>query len=359
MVNKKRLVKTFLKLASLDSPSGHEKEALSFVEMYLSQCGLKSKYDKYGNLICHTKVRNNPKILAAHIDTVVSNKNLNIKINGDEIQTNKKTILGADPKTGIAIILESIKSLSEEKKNFEVECIFTKEEEVGLVGVKNFDFSLLRGKRGVILNELGPITNIVIQNIGLTLFEGEIVGKSSHSSEPEKGIHPIKVFLDVFKDIKLGYTDKDKDTLINVGVIKGGETMNSIPESIFIKGEIRGFNQNKINKLAQQIKTKLTASCKKYKAKNQVKFTNMFKGLKFLKNDKEINKIAQVMKQLSLKPKYVKVPGASDVNIYIQKGLKIISLGSAAYNPHSNNEWASIREMNEGVRFLKSYLLQG
>jgi tripeptide aminopeptidase len=65
-----------------------------------------------------------------------------------EIRTDGKTILGADNKAGVAIILEVLRTLKERNLSHPpLEVVFTIREEKGLLGAKAFDTTQLQRSR--------------------------------------------------------------------------------------------------------------------------------------------------------------------------------------------------------------------
>jgi len=91
----------FLQLTSKTYPIGKEKDVYSF----LSEEFKKDPYDNLYHII------GSPDILfCAHLDTVGGPDSINIihEFDGDIIKTNGKTILGADDKAGVVIMLEMI-----------------------------------------------------------------------------------------------------------------------------------------------------------------------------------------------------------------------------------------------------------
>lgn len=97
--------------------------------------------DHYGNILAEKTYRtgNGPTILLnAHLDVaeeLAASREI-VKDNG--IWSSSEGILGADDRAGVAVVLEVARSLQQDKTfSGKVKCIFTVEEEVGLVGARN------------------------------------------------------------------------------------------------------------------------------------------------------------------------------------------------------------------------------
>ena len=108
-----------------------------------------------------------------------------------------------------------------------MEVAISRQEEVGLHGVKNLDFRLLKAKRGFLLDN-DTLDTIVIGGPSYFAIDVEVTGRSAHAGmEPEKGINAIAAAARAIAALKLGRLDRE--TTANVGVISGGIIRNGVP----------------------------------------------------------------------------------------------------------------------------------
>src|SRR3989344_7912376 len=188
MINKNRLVKTFLELVKIDSPSGSEGPISKFVAKKLRGLGFKVVFDNYGNVVAKIPGQGEPFILNAHLDTVEPGRGIKPIVKGDIIKTDETTILGGDDKAGVTAILEALTSIVEGKvKHLPVEVVFTLAEEVGSLGAKNLDYSLISAKRGVAFDGEAEVFNVATGEPGMLKVDLTIIVRSAHArAEPEK-----------------------------------------------------------------------------------------------------------------------------------------------------------------------------
>lgn len=112
----------FLELTSRTYPHGTESELFKLLPDKLNT-------DEFGNLFI--KIGNSDAMFTSHLDTATSALTIvSHVINGNIIETDKKTILGADDKAGVTIMLYMIEN------NIEGLYYFFLGEEVGCVGSK-------------------------------------------------------------------------------------------------------------------------------------------------------------------------------------------------------------------------------
>ena len=81
-----------------------------------------------------------PIFLCAHFDTVPLDGDLQPVLNDGIVRNAGGTILGADDKSALAVMVEAARRIVEdERPHAGVELLFTPMEEIGLVGANAFD----------------------------------------------------------------------------------------------------------------------------------------------------------------------------------------------------------------------------
>src|SRR5574343_519000 len=115
MTNKERLLKRFIELVKVDSPSGEEQAVAKELIKRLKVLGLNAATDSYGNVIGRLEGKGEPFMLNAHMDTVEPGRNIRPIIGKSQIKSDGSTILGGDCKAGLSIILEALAVIKEEK----------------------------------------------------------------------------------------------------------------------------------------------------------------------------------------------------------------------------------------------------
>lgn len=139
-VNRERLVKNFVELASIYGPSGEEKLVGQELVKRTQSLGATTKMMDDGTLIATIPATKGfedaPTVmLSAHQDTVEATKAEAIRVTDYKIHTDGKHILGADDRAGIAQILEGVQSVIEQNQPHpELKLVFPVDEERGLRG---------------------------------------------------------------------------------------------------------------------------------------------------------------------------------------------------------------------------------
>ncbi len=354
MINKKRLVKTFLSLVKIDSPSGHEIRMAKEVTKRLRTLGFKVSSDTFGNVIGKLSGKGESIMLNAHLDTVEPGRGIKPIIKGDIIKSDGTTILGGDPKAGIAAILEALTSIIEDKiDHLPIEVIFTREEETSLGGAVNLDYKKLLAKRGITFDGEAEVHNIDISAPGYNRVDAIIVGRSAHAgAEPEKGLSAIKIAAEIISQLQLGRIDEE--TTANIGLIEGGSARNAVPEKVIIQGEIRSRDIKKLEKLTKHFQEVFNKISLGYPdAKIELVLEREFNPYLFNNDHRVLKYIVEVFKNMDIKANLNHSGGATDVNIFHTHGIEAIVVGSAVYKAHTTREYVVIPQMVQAAKFCE------
>jgi len=103
-------------------------------------------------------------------------------------------------------------------------------EEVGLLGAKNLDYSLLRARYGYSL-DASDIDGIVTRAPAANHIEFKVHGRDAHAgADPEKGINAIHLASLAISKTRSGRIDEE--TTANIGLIEGGTATNMVEAAL-------------------------------------------------------------------------------------------------------------------------------
>ncbi|NTW22766.1 M20/M25/M40 family metallo-hydrolase [Candidatus Falkowbacteria bacterium] len=347
----------FLSLVAIDSPAGHEQAVSDFITKKLKSFGITAKTDAYGNIIAKIPGQGAPLMLCAHMDTVEPGRGIEAKIKGDLITSLGDNILGADDKAGIAEIMAAVEYLTRNKVTHRpLEIVFTREEEIGSYGAKNLDYKSLKAKEALVLDRSGGATIIVIAAPFITDLVIDIQGKAAHAGHPEKGIDAIKIAALAIGQARLGRIDEE--TTANIGVIRGGEIRNGVPERVSILAEVRSHVRSKMNKEVNSIKKIFEKEAKRGQAKISIKATVECDGYKYPLSDPLVKSLGQLWQSLGEVPSFEKVGGASDANELVKHGIKAVTIGYGGMDPHTSRESIRVSDMAKITDLLVRFVLK-
>lgn len=353
-----RLTKTLCELVSISSESGEEKEFIEFLRNKLQQeFNGQCQLDSYGNLICKIPAKDSsvsePLMLAAHADTVKPGKGVKPIVKDGVVYSSGDTVLGADCKAGIAEMLEAV---STSRRHPPLEIVITREEEIGFVGAKNLDYSLLKAKRGVLV-DMDALDAIVIGGPSFMNIDIEITGKAAHAGmEPEKGVSAIKAASLAIATLKDGRIDPE--TTANFGIIQGGLIRNGVPDKCAVKAEVRSLNNDKCLALSNTYKEVFEVMARSIGAKADVSLNLAFKATRVPEDAPMVLVAKEALKSAGIDPKVMVIFGGLESAVYNEKGIETIPIGNGVKSEHSTSENVSVEDMKKVVQILQHILEQ-
>ena len=228
-----KLIDLFCTLAQIPSPSLKEEKVIEKILSIFAENSIEAKKDEYGNIkakIPATDFSKKPLLLSSHMDVVGDDSPVNIRLNGNIIETDKTRTLGADDKAGVAaaIMLAIDISKNKELKHGGLEIVFTRDEEQNMTGIHNLKMEELEAEHVLVMDadKLGQVQIAGADYTKLTLFvEGLKGGHSGIDIDDTTRLNAAKLVAELVNEIPQGVYKKDEYgvvTSINLGVIIGG-----------------------------------------------------------------------------------------------------------------------------------------
>jgi len=350
-----RMVEQFMEMVRIDSESGNEADMIEYLREEFSKMGADAVIDDYGNLIARFPAKGcsgkDPILLSCHADTVQPGKGIKPVLKDGVIRSAGDTILGADDKAGIAEMLEALRTAEVRPP---VEVAISRQEEVGLLGVKNMDFSLITAKAGFLLDN-DTLDTIVIGGPSYFAIDVDIKGKAAHAGmEPEKGINAIQAAAKAIAALELGRLDTD--TTANVGVIKGGLIRNGVPDSASFLAEARSLDHEKGQALADRMVETIRAEVEGYGAGVDIKVDNLCRAVDIPEDSATVEISKKALKTVGIDAKTTFITGFTDASIYNNRGIEVAVVGIGAHNEHSMDEYIEVADMEKALRMIVEIL---
>jgi tripeptide aminopeptidase len=268
------------------------------------------------------------------------------------IKAKGQTILGADNKISIAVILEVLERLQQEIHR-PIEILFTVDEESTNNGAKLFDYSKLKSKRGLIMDCALPIGSIVIASPAYTRFDIEIIGKAGHAAYPDRANNILPALGALLSTSITGKLDEQ--SILNVGLGEFGSSRNTIPGTAVLRGEIRSFDETLLVMHTKTFLSKVKAVEEKFKVVTKITSAIDNPGYIFTKGESIVKDIAALLEEQKIKPTYVKSWAVSDANVFNTKGLQVVNIGDGVSDAHTLEEHVKIADMEKLTGIVQHY----
>ena len=194
--------KWFEAITRIPRGSGHEEKIAAFLENFAKERGLDCLRDSLNNVIFRIPAtpgyENEPSILLqGHMDMVwakdatatidLETDPLELCIHGNKLKA-KGTTLGADDGVALATML----AIADDPTiaHPALECLATVDEETGLIGIRNGDFSTIKSRRMINL-DAGSSHEICVSSVGMKMLSFEKV----FDCKPQAGLTQLHLNL--------------------------------------------------------------------------------------------------------------------------------------------------------------------
>jgi tripeptide aminopeptidase len=354
------VVSLFTELAALPSPPGEERVVADRVTAYLRDLGLDVAEDdagarigsNAGNLYSQiepTDETGTPLFFCAHLDTVPPEGPIEPVLEDGVIRNSAGTILGADNKAAVAVMLEATRLvLSENRPHAGIELLLTPKEEVGLHGAAAFDHEQLHAGVGYVYDQAAPIGEVVLGAPYAHSMEVRFHGRAAHSGMyPEEGRSAIAAAAKTIADFKLGRIDEDSTA--NVGIIHGGTAGNIVPEWCSFLAEARSHDPQKLADLVREMLEAATFAAGLEDCQVETEIHKSYSGYRFKRDDFVVRLARAALERTGYEPAFTLSGGAADANVFNDRGLACVNLANGMADIHTPDEHIAVSDLERMV----------
>jgi tripeptide aminopeptidase len=354
------LVGLFTELAALPSPPGDERVVADRVTAYLRGLGLEVVEDDAGERIgsnagnLYARVEptgegGTPLFFCAHLDTVPPEGAIEPIVEDGVIRNAAGTILGADNKAAVSVMLEATRRLlSENQPHAGIELLFTPKEEVGLQGAAAFDHEHLRASVGYVYDQAAPIGEVILGAPFAHSMEVRFHGRAAHSGMyPEEGRSAIAAAAKAIGDFKLGRVDEDSTA--NVGIISGGTAGNIVPEWCTFLAEARSHDPQKLADLVREMLEAATFAAGLEDCQVETEVHKTSSGYRFKRDDFVVRLARTALERTGYEPSLKLSGGAADANVFNERGLQCVNLANGMAEIHTPDEHIAVADLEAMV----------
>jgi tripeptide aminopeptidase len=348
---KARLGQTFAELCRIPSPFGHERPHAERVTAELRGMGLDVTEDDAagpaaaacGNLLARLPGRADRSILlCAHLDTVEVDGEIEPVLVDGGWENAHDTILGADNKAAVAVLLEVARRASIEGSPVGLELLFTVAEENGLRGAKAFDVSTLRSEWGYVFDHASPVGEVVVASPTYYRLSADFHGRAAHAGiRPEAGRSAIVAAAHAVAAMPHGRVD-DRTTA-NVGSIHGGvASTNVVPERCRILAEARSLDSDRVETVIAEMVDAVHDGAAHAECDVDVVCERLFDGYRQKPSSAPVAAAEAALRACGYEPTRIATGGASDANALEAQGFTCVNIANGTEHNHEPTERVSV-----------------
>jgi tripeptide aminopeptidase len=306
-----------------------------------------------GNLFCrvepHADGDGTPLFLCAHLDTVPPTGAIEPVVEDGVVRNAGGTILGADNKSAVAVMLEATRRvIAENRPHAGIELLFTPKEEVGLLGAAAFDHARLHARVGYVYDQAAPIGGVILGAPYSHSMEVRFHGRAAHSGMyPEEGRSAIAAAARAIADLRLGRIDEE--TTANVGIIHGGTAGNIVPEWCTFLAEARSHDERKLQDVVQEMLDAISFAAGLEDCEVETEVHKSYRGYRFKRDDDVVRIAHEALERTGFVPSYGLSGGAADANVFNDHGLRCLNLANGMQDIHTPDERIAVDDLERMV----------
>jgi len=390
----------FLRYVKIDTQSNDqsqsvpsEKKELNLTKLLqkeLNEIGISSYIDEFGVLYGKLDGENDmdPVGLNAHVDTALELSGKDVKpqiiknYDGGEIKLNSKysmsskdfktlkehigddlvvtsgdTLLGADDKAGVAIIMSTLTYFARHKeiKHRPICFSFSVDEEIGR-GADHFDAKKLGAKYAYTIDG-GKFDEIAIETFNAAHADVTIQGFAIHPGEAKGKL--LNASTLAFEFDRLLPALKRPEYTENREGFNHLISINGTVEEANMHYIIRNHDKFKLEEQKEEFIKAANLIKEKYpNAKIKVDIKDDYRNMKEIldKHPEAIETAKKAFEKLNITPCFPPIRGGTDGATFSFKGCPTPNLGTGSYNHHGRYEYLSIKEFNLMIEIVKEIM---
>lgn len=360
-MNNKRFLETLFRMIRIDSPSLGEKEMSDYLAGYFKEKGLEVITDdsckSFGsngqNILVHIPGTMDGEAICfnAHMDTVEPGRGIIPVLEDGIVKSASDTVLGADDKAGIAILMELYDYIKENNiPHREMYYLFTVSEEL-MKGAKHYNSGGIKAKYFFSLDGGGSPKYLCTACAGKTSLKLEFTGKTAHAGiDIEKGVNAVCMAAEAVSKVRFGRISEN--TSVNVMSLHGGTEEGSVPAQAEAVIGIKSFVQKEIEDEAASIIRISKEVAEKAGGEVHVIKDQVCLPLSGGAENYFYRRLETEIKNLGYEPILVKTGGSGDINIFAERGFECGGMCIGMYDVHTKKERLVIKEAEEVFKIV-------
>jgi tripeptide aminopeptidase len=285
-------------------------------------------------------------MFCAHLDTVPHAGQIEVVRGEDGVfRSRGETILGADNKAAVAVLMELVARHAEEPPPVGIELLLTVAEEQGLRGAKAFDVSTLGSECGFVLDHASAIGEVIVASPTQQRIVADFSGVEAHAGiRPEDGSNAIAAAAAAISRMELGRLDEQ--TTANVGVIEGGTSGNVVPGHCRVTAEARSLDAPRAAEVAGAISDACAWGATEHGCDVDVRIEELFRGYEVPASSRAVALAEAGLRGAGVEPERTSTGGGSDANALRVAGFDCVLLANGTEANHTADESVSARNLD-------------
>ncbi|MCZ6489498.1 MAG: M20/M25/M40 family metallo-hydrolase [Acidobacteria bacterium] len=344
------LDRVHIELTEIPAPTFLETERASYMAERFRELGLERvRVDSAGNLLGERPGMSSGLIaVTAHLDTV-SPPGMPIVVKRENGRFCAPGI--SDNGAGLAALLGTAAAVQHSRIETDLSLLFVanvgEEGEGNLCGMRHLfaQREISERVQGVLVLDGANIKHTAIAGLGSRRFLIEITGPGGHSWSDFGAVNPIHALALAVTQLNEIDLPSNPRTSLNIGAIQGGTTVNSIPQSAWMKVDIRSSETAMIQQLSLALESAIQAGVEKERQRGSGRLEATIAQI----GDRPVAELppsARILEVIREVDQSLGIQGrlecsSTDANIPLSLGIEAVATGGGGSGggAHTPDEW--------------------
>ncbi|MEM7133253.1 MAG: M20/M25/M40 family metallo-hydrolase [Chloroflexota bacterium] len=370
-------------LLPIEGPPAKEANVASTIRQKLVSMGIpdgqithdhahtQSEYGgEVGNMIVQIQGRTDqPRLMfSTHMDTVPIAVGCQPRLEREEnriVNDAEGCALGGDNRLGCAVLLHLTRELLKRHGDHPpITLVFFVQEEVGLVGARGLDLSLLGEPVPTMCFNWdgGYAEQFVTAVTGTERFTIDLSGIASHAgSRPADGLSAAVIAAHAIAELDSngwhGHIDRAEGLgSANVGIVQGGQGSNVVMPDLNILAEARSHSSTFRQQIVARWKEAFTSAAQRLTNQNgqhgSVAFGPgpAYESFALDENEPTVQRLLSAAQACDMDAKLVSNNGGMDANWIVAHGIPAVTIGAGQRDVHKPDEWIDLVDFDRACR---------
>ncbi|MDO5416256.1 MAG: M20/M25/M40 family metallo-hydrolase [Lachnospiraceae bacterium] len=355
----------FMRYADCASESHNEKAFCELMEQELSNLGIPFERQELSsqvvtdgwNILARVpgKADKKPFLFVFHLDTVAPGNFVETCIEDGRIKSRGNSILGADGKLAIAVVMEAVsRLLAAGEMNRPVEMLFTVCQELGLHGGKYADYSRIESEEAVVIDHY-VTGEVLIRTPSRLYLNVELIGHEAHViRDAELGVNALKAAVEIIHQIPTGRITENQS--INIFDLVSLSPSNAVPKYARFDVEIRSFGEAIRKEAKEKIHRIVTDTAERMGCRCNIREELDVPEADFSENTDLLERMAAIYEKTGIPMKLARSFGVLDATCTNQLGIRTVPIGLNIYHSHSAREYVVVDEMKKMLELAENII---
>lgn len=354
-----------MRYANCASESHKEKAFCEYMEKELEQMGIPFERQYLGNQVVTDgwnilarvpgEEGKKPFLFVFHLDTATPGNPVTSYIEDGKIQSRDNSVLGADGKLAIAVVLEAISHLKEEGATHRpIELLFTVCQELGLHGSRYADYSRIESEEALVIDHY--VTGEVLVRTPSRLRIGvELIGRSAHVIRNEEpGINALKAAVEIIGQIPTGRINENLS--INIYDLVALSPSNVVPRYARFDVEIRCFGEEIREEIRKKVRRIVEDTARRLECKCQYREEQDVPEADFGKNEDLFDRLEAIYEKTGIPMVKARSFGVLDATWTDRLGIRTVPIGLSIYHSHSAREYVVTEDIETMLQLAENII---